>query len=53
MIGVTERTFAQNAFVLDHIAIAVENHEESISWYTKQLGFLLADRMEVQGESNG
>lgn len=34
---------------VDHVAIAVENLEQSIEWYTKYLGFRVTDRRFTQG----
>jgi methylmalonyl-CoA epimerase len=38
---------------IDHVALAVEDIEASISWYTNTLGFSLAERNEVSGEHSG
>ena len=35
---------------IDHIAIAVENLDEAIHWYSKDLGFLLVERGVTKGE---
>jgi methylmalonyl-CoA epimerase len=40
----------QNIVRVDHIAIAVENLEVSIEWYTKVLGFTLVERRTTHGE---
>src|SRR5450759_214494 len=35
---------------IDHIAIAVENLDEAIRWYSTALGFLLVERRATKGE---
>jgi methylmalonyl-CoA epimerase len=38
---------------IDHVALAVEDIEASISWYTNTLGFSLVECNEVSGEHSG
>jgi methylmalonyl-CoA/ethylmalonyl-CoA epimerase len=38
---------------MDHIAIAVDNLEEAIHWYSKESGFSLVERHETRGSSSG
>lgn len=38
---------------MDHVALAVEDIDASITWYTKALGFSLLDRSDVSGEHSG
>ena len=38
---------------IDHIAIAVEDIDSSITWYSSALGFTLLDRSEISGDHSG
>lgn len=38
---------------IDHIAIAVEDIDASIAWYSSALGFSLVERSEVNGDHTG
>lgn len=38
---------------IDHVAIAVEDIDASIAWYSSALGFSLLDRSEVSGDHSG
>ncbi len=38
---------------IDHVAIAVEDIETSIAWYSSALGFSLAERSEMSGDHSG
>jgi methylmalonyl-CoA/ethylmalonyl-CoA epimerase len=38
---------------IDHIAVAVQDIEEALSWYVDALGFELVERRHTQGESTG
>lgn len=44
---------AEGATHIDHIAIAVPDLEESIDFYTNQLGFTLRERRETAGKKTG
>lgn len=35
---------------IDHVALAVEDIDASITWYTKALGFSLLDRSDISGD---
>ena len=48
-----ETVLSKNALAIDHIALCVEDLEESIRFYTTKLGFTLVDRLEIRGESTG
>jgi methylmalonyl-CoA/ethylmalonyl-CoA epimerase len=49
-----ERTALQvNAVAIDHIALCVEDLEESVRFYTEKLGFSLVSKMRTDGESTG
>ncbi|MEA2691811.1 MAG: hypothetical protein QOJ16_1198 [Acidobacteriota bacterium] len=45
-----QNTLAKYATGIDHVAIAVHDLEESITFYTKVLGFELTERRETKGE---
>jgi len=38
---------------IDHVAIAVEDIDTSIAWYSSALGFTLAERSVVSGDHSG
>lgn len=38
---------------IDHVAIAVEDIDTSIAWYSSALGFSLAERSEMSGDHSG
>ena len=44
---------AKYATGVDHIAIAVEDLEESLHWYTTVLGFSLLERRRTEGANSG
>ena len=48
-----ETVLSKNALAIDHIALCVEDLEESIRFYTTKLGFSLVDRLDIRGESTG
>ncbi|WP_292534248.1 VOC family protein [Methylocystis sp.] len=39
-----------SGLAIDHVAIAVENLDEAIEWYTENLGFEIVERRRTQGE---
>jgi methylmalonyl-CoA/ethylmalonyl-CoA epimerase len=41
------------AMGIDHLAIAVDDLEASITWYTEVLGFTLKERRETKGKLSG
>lgn len=45
--------FSDLVLGIDHVALAVEDIDASIDWYTNTLGFSLAERNEVSGEHSG
>lgn len=50
MNNVLTSAFSDLVLGIDHVAIAVEDMDASIGWYTNTLGFSLAERNEVTGE---
>lgn len=45
--------FSDLVLGIDHVALAVEDMDASISWYTDTLGFSLAERNAVSGDHSG
>lgn len=48
-----QSVLAEKALAIDHVAIAVHNLEESISFYTQTLGFEVVERRETRGKKTG
>jgi methylmalonyl-CoA/ethylmalonyl-CoA epimerase len=46
-------SLANLAVCIDHIAIAVTDLEESLSWFTSVLGFSLKERRTTEGATSG
>jgi methylmalonyl-CoA/ethylmalonyl-CoA epimerase len=49
-VGPTMKLLGESILDIDHIAVAVEDLEEAIQWYTTKLGFSLLERRTTTGD---
>jgi methylmalonyl-CoA epimerase len=53
MVQTLANQLSESILAIDHVAVAVENIDEAVQWYSKTLGFSLIERSVTTGDHSG